>query len=95
MKDLIVVATLTAKPGHEAAVQAALEKMVPPSRAEAACSRYELHIDVEHAGRFVMIETWRDQAALTAHEATPHFLQLVQDIAGKADVQVLKLDKHG
>lgn len=35
MKDLIVVATLTAKPGHEAALKAALEKIVPPSRAEA------------------------------------------------------------
>ena len=94
MKDLIVVATLTARPGHEATLKAALEKIVPPSRAETTCSRYELHIDLEHAGRFVMIETWRDQAALTEHEATPHFLQLVQDIAGKADVQVLKLDKH-
>ncbi|MET0322748.1 MAG: putative quinol monooxygenase, partial [Duganella sp.] len=83
----------TAKPGHEAAVQAALEKIVPPSRAEATCSRYELHVDVEHPGRFVMLETWRDQQALTEHEATPHFLQLVQEIAGKAEVQVLKLNK--
>lgn len=93
MKDLIVVATLTAKPGHEAALQAALEKMVPPSLAEAGCSRYELHLDIEQAGRIVMIETWRDQQALTEHEATPHFQTLLQEIAGKAEVQVLKLDK--
>ncbi|KQQ33403.1 antibiotic biosynthesis monooxygenase [Duganella sp. Leaf126] len=93
MKDLIVVATLTAKPGHEAALQAALEKIVAPSRAEAGCARYELHADIGQAGRFVMLETWRDQQALTAHEATPHFQTLLQEVAGKAEVQVLKLDK--
>ena len=94
MKVLIVVATLTAKPGHEAALQAALEKMVPPSRAEAGCSRYELHGDIEHAGRFVMIETWRDQQALTEHEATPHFRAFLDEVAGRTDVQILKLDKY-
>ena len=93
MKDLIVVATLTARPGHEATLKAALEKIVPPSRAEAGCSRYELHADIEHAGRFVMIETWHDQQALTEHEATPHFQALLQEVGGKVDVQVLKLDK--
>ena len=93
MKDLVVVATLTAKPGHEAALKAALEKIVAPSRAEAGCSRYELHGDIEQAGRFVMIETWRDQQALTEHEATPHCHTLVQEVGGKADVQVVKLDK--
>jgi quinol monooxygenase YgiN len=40
-----------------------------------------------------MLEAWRDDAALTAHEATPHFLELVQAVGGKADIQILKLNQ--
>ena len=38
MKDLIIVATITAKEGNEAIVRAALERVVPPSRAKPAAS---------------------------------------------------------
>ncbi|WP_295999215.1 putative quinol monooxygenase [Rugamonas sp.] len=90
---LVVVATLVAKPGHEATLKSALERVVPPSRAEAGCSRYELHSDNELPGRFIVLEEWRDAEALRQHEATPHFAALVQAIAGLADVQVSKLTK--
>lgn len=93
MKDLIVVATITAKEGNEVVVREALEKIVPPSRAEAGCLRYDLHIDLGNHASFVMLEAWRDDAALAAHEATPHFQQLVSSIAGKADVQIIKLNQ--
>lgn len=93
MKDLIVVATITAKEGNEVVVREALEKIVPPSRAEAGCIRYDLHIDLGNHGSFVMLEAWRDDAALAAHEATPHFQALVGSIAGKADMQIIKLNQ--
>ena len=93
MKDLIVVATITASEGNEVLVREALEKIVPPSRAEAGCLRYDLHIDLGNHASFVMLEAWRDQDALTAHEATPHFQQLVSSLAGKAEVQIIKLNQ--
>lgn len=93
MKELIVVATITAKEGNEAVVRAALETIVPPSRAEAGCRRYDLHIDLGNHASFVMLEAWRDEAALAEHEATPHFQQLVNTIAGKAEVQIVKLNQ--
>ncbi|SDG03569.1 MULTISPECIES: putative quinol monooxygenase [unclassified Duganella] len=93
MKELIVVATITAKEGNEVLVREALEKIVPPSRAEAGCIRYDLHIDLGNHASFVMLEAWRDEAVLAAHEATPHFQQLVSSIAGKADVQIIKLNQ--
>ncbi|MFS2004228.1 putative quinol monooxygenase [Duganella sp. CT11-25] len=93
MKDLIVVATITAKEGSEAIVRAALERIVPPSRAEAGCIRYDLNVDLGNRASFVMLEAWRDEEALAAHEATPHFLALVEAIGGKADVQVVKLNQ--
>lgn len=90
---LVVVATLVAKPGHEASLKAALELVVPPSRAEAGCLRYELNSDNEQPGRFLMLEQWRDHEALRQHEATPHFQALVKSIAGLADVQLSKLSQ--
>jgi len=93
MKDLIVVATITAKEGNEVLVREALEKVVPASRAEAGCIRYDLHIDLGNHASYIMLEAWRDEAALAEHEATPHFQTLVQAIGGKADVQILKLNQ--
>lgn len=90
---LVVVATLVAKPGHEATLKSALEAVVPPSRAEAGCSRYELHSDNDQPGRFIVLEEWRDAEALRLHEAAPHFATLVNAIAGLADVHVAKLTK--
>jgi quinol monooxygenase YgiN len=93
MKDLIIVATITAKEGNEVLVREALERIVPPSRAEDGCLRYDLHIDLGNHASFVMLEAWRDEAALAAHEATPHFQQLLKSVGGKADVQILKLNQ--
>lgn len=93
MKDLIVVATITAKDGNAVLVREALEKIVPRSRAEAGCIRYDLHVDLGNHASFVMLEAWRDAAALAEHEAAPHFQELVKTIGGKADVQILKLNQ--
>lgn len=93
MKDLLVVATITAREGNEAIVRAALERIVPPSRAEAGCIRYDLNVDLGNHASFVMLEAWRDEEALAAHDATPHFLELVKTIGGKADVQIVKLNQ--
>lgn len=85
---LIVVATIDAQADHIDAVRAALEAVVPPSRAESGCLRYELHLDNQIPTRFIMLEEWTDKAALTAHYATPHFLALVAATDGK----VVKID---
>ncbi|MQA18920.1 putative quinol monooxygenase [Rugamonas rivuli] len=93
MQDLIVVATLTAKPGHEAVLKAALERIVPLSRAEDGCIRYDLHADLANPASFVMLEAWRDADALARHEATPHFHELLKTVGGLVEVQVVKLNQ--
>jgi quinol monooxygenase YgiN len=93
MKDLIIVATLTARPGHEAVLKAALERIVPLSRAEDGCIRYDLHADLANPASFVMLEAWRDAEALARHEATPHFKQLLDTVGGLVDVQIVKLNQ--
>ncbi|TWI62174.1 quinol monooxygenase YgiN [Pseudoduganella lurida] len=90
---LTVVATITARPGQEAAVRQALETVVPGSRAEAGCRRYELHVDNEQPGRFVMLEEWDSAAALAEHEATDHFKALGAAVRGLVDIRIDKLTK--
>ncbi|MGK5011662.1 putative quinol monooxygenase [Janthinobacterium sp. MDB2-8] len=85
---LIVVATIDALADHIDAVRAALEAVVPPSRAESGCLRYELHLDNKIPTRFIMLEEWTDKAALTAHDTTPHFKALVAAVGDK----VVKID---
>ncbi|MFY0576304.1 putative quinol monooxygenase [Cystobacter fuscus] len=93
MSTLVVVATITAKAGQQEIVRSALERVVPPSRAEAGCLRYELHHDNSDTARFVMLEEWRGAEALRQHEATPHFQALIAAIGGLAQVHVAKLTK--
>ena len=55
-----------------AAIRAALPKVIAATRAEDGCEDYSCYEDTQHAGRYVFIERWRDQAALDRHFATPH-----------------------
>ncbi|MFZ4874478.1 putative quinol monooxygenase [Janthinobacterium sp. Mn2066] len=85
---LIVVATIDAQPDHIDAVRAALEAVVPPSRAESNCLRYELHVDNKLPTRFIMLEEWTDKAALSTHAETAHYKALGAAVGDK----VVKID---
>ncbi|RAU43838.1 MULTISPECIES: putative quinol monooxygenase [unclassified Pseudomonas] len=70
---LTLIATLIAKGGLDGELEQTLQGLQGPSRAEADCIQYDFHRDAEQPRTFHMIEQWRTEAALTAHEATPHF----------------------
>lgn len=91
---LIVVATIDAQPQHIDAVRAALEAVVPPSRAESDCLRYELHVDNKIPTRFIMLEEWTDKAALARHAAAPHSKTLGAALGDKVvKVDIAELSK--
>lgn len=73
---LTLFARLKAKAGKEDALRAALMKLVPPSRAEAGCINYDLHVDNSDSSVFWVYENWKDEAALLAHTKEPHYLEL-------------------
>lgn len=52
--------------------RAALSALVEPSRQEPGCLRYELYRDIDREGDFILIESWRNQAALDEHMAEPY-----------------------
>ncbi len=82
---LTIVANIHAKPGKEALIRAALEKLIEPSRADAGCIPYDLHIDHEDPGHFMFFENWESQDLWQAHMATPHLADYKQATDGAVD----------
>jgi quinol monooxygenase YgiN len=68
---------IDAVPGREDELAAHLAELLGPTRKEPGCLAYELHRDPEHPTRLLFYEKFKDQAALDAHLATPHFQQFL------------------
>ena len=77
MKTLTVVATFQARPGREAELRAALTGLVAPTRKEAGCINYDLHVSPEEASRFLFHENWTSKAHLDAHLQSAHIKALL------------------
>lgn len=75
-----VVATFLAKPGKTDELASLLRGIVTPTRAEAGVHFYDLHQDIAEPRRFVFFESWESQAALDAHDATPHIRALREQL---------------
>lgn len=92
MSTLNVVAIIVAAPEHAAAVAQALEEAVPAVRKEPGCEQYDLHRDQANANRFIMIERWRDEAALRDHATGAALRKLAGVLDQRATLDVIKLD---
>lgn len=64
-----LAAYLKAKPGEEAALAQALEKLALAVREEPGCIQYVPHAIEGQPGEFMFYEAWESQAALDAHAA--------------------------
>ena len=96
-----VVAIITAKPGMRESVLDAFRANIPAVRAEDGCIEYGPAVDAEGLGgfqtkfgadAFVVIEKWRDVAALKAHAGAPHMAAYgtqVKDMLASRVVHVL------
>ena len=74
-----VAATYTARPGEEAAVEAALVEMTALTRQEPACLFYEAHRSLEEPNVFFLYEQYEDEAGFQAHVAADHFARHIKD----------------
>ena len=79
----VVVAKWTAKPGEEAAVEAAIRRLIEPSRAEPANLFYQTHTDPENPRVFYFYEQYVDEDGYKAHGESSHFKEI-----GFGDVQI-------
>ncbi len=69
----VVSVTWTAKPGEEAAVKDALERLREPTLAEPGVQAWTPHRDPQDPTVFYIYERYDDEAAYTAHTETEHF----------------------
>jgi quinol monooxygenase YgiN len=70
-----IVAHLVARDGEETRVQAELEKLIEPTRAEPGCRKYELFVNKEKPGDFV----FASDAAFQAHMDSKHVAAAIAD----------------
>ena len=75
---VVLAVTWMAKTGRESEVAALFEKLTAESRKEPGCVTYQVHKHKTEARRYFIYEQYKDDAALEAHRATPHFLQFAK-----------------
>ena len=75
---VVLAVTWMAKVGREAEVTALFSKLTEESRKEPGCLLYQVHRHKTEPRRFFIYEQYKDDAALEAHRASPHFLQHVK-----------------
>jgi quinol monooxygenase YgiN len=69
----VVLARWVAKPGEEAAVAAAIDALIEPSRAEPGNLMYEAHHDPADPRVFLLYEQYADEDGYKAHAESDHF----------------------
>ena len=70
--EITIVARFDARPGKAEALERALLEMVPPSRSDAGCLRYDLHRSRTEPGVFLIFERWESRELWQAHMDQPH-----------------------
>lgn len=75
MKILSLVAIVKAKDGQGLFVKEEIMKLVPITRAEKGCIRYELFEDNKDKSRFVLEENWASYDEWQAHMNNEHIVR--------------------
>ena len=68
-----IVATLKVKPGKESEFEAVFTDLQSHvAKSEPGCLMYEVFKSRSQASTYIVMEKYKDQAALDAHRSTPH-----------------------
>ena len=92
MKTITVIATFQARPGKEAELKRALIGLVTPTRKEAGCLNYDLHVLTDDPAKFLFHENWTSQAHLDAHLQSEHIRALLPRVdelcVGRPEIKI-------
>jgi quinol monooxygenase YgiN len=87
---IILSGTFSAKAGAESTLIALASVLLPLSRAEAGCMRYDFLQDPIDPSRFVFFELWKSRNDLNAHFQKPYFKSFAEKfpslIEGEAEI---------
>ena len=83
MESIVLHVTYTCRPGQGAAFVQAVKAagLQDAVRAEDGCLQYDYHLSCEAPDTVVLLERWRDAAALERHLAQPH-MERLREIKG-------------
>jgi len=87
-QQVTIIATLHAQAGKEDALAARMHAMALETRKEAGCILYDLQRAHDDPRTLVMVEYWRDAAAIDAHDASAHMAALRADLPALVDQPV-------
>ncbi|MDR1356047.1 MAG: antibiotic biosynthesis monooxygenase [Tannerellaceae bacterium] len=90
---LTIVANITVHAEFEAEILAAIESVVAGTRKEEGNISYDVFKDVTNPLRYTFIEHWKSQEAIASHNASAHFIEFVQAISNKADIEAFTMKK--
>src|SRR5258708_31399487 len=94
-----IVAYLTAKPGTEATFQQEMTAQAKRCLAnEPGCLQFDVAQDPKNTTRFVMLEVYKDDAAIKAHQDSQHFKDfrsVVGELAADRKIEILNLVSDG
>jgi quinol monooxygenase YgiN len=85
---IVITGQLRTDPATHPAFYARLKALCAPSRAEDGCLFYHVAMEDEADCVILLVEGWRDQAALDAHLALPAITEFMADFAGKVSMNV-------
>lgn len=83
-----IVAKFKVNTGEEEKFLNLVNNLGEASRAEEGCIEYILHKDVEKPLTYCILEKWKNQAAIDAHNNSPHFTTIVPQIVQIAQAEI-------
>lgn len=96
-EEIVVVARCRGKAGREAELDAALQAILAPTRAEDGCLTYDMHRILDDSGQepggeWLFHERWKSRAALDEHMQREHmtaFFAKAHDLVeGDVDITI-------
>lgn len=90
-KQVTLVVTFHARPGKETELRNLLTGLLEPTRKEAGCINYDLHIAPDDPSKFLFYENWASAEHLNQHGETPHIQNLLKRM-DELCAEPLKLD---
>jgi autoinducer 2-degrading protein len=94
-----IVAYLTAKPGKEAEFKEQMTAQAKRCLAnESGCLQFDVVQDAKSPARFVMLEVYKDDEAIKAHQDSQHFKDfrpVVSELVAERKVEVFHMVSDG
>ena len=81
MSRLMIVVEFEVKPEHRGAFVELMKGHAQRSRAEDGCLQFDVLLPEEDQNRVLLVEAWRDQAALDVHMKLPAMARLRETFA--------------